>query len=594
MKYCPWCGGELPASGQFCPHCGKKLPVLEEPAPTPAAARAAAQTGEGPSQPVRVFEPQRPASPPSQEPPRQPAQNAARPLYRPPVPGSEEEPVEVQYRELPPEEVDELFPAPQPEQEEPRSGPLGEVVARTSPKRLWLFVALASVLILAIVGLTVWMSIRNSPSRMVEDLTNAIRLGDTATMARLMDGGAGLQLQDSDIERFAQELRGEKTLLRLQDHLLSMGDPLAAGYQEEYNCFELVRTEGFSLHNPYRVIVYPMVVDLRTDLPQLTLLVDGEPALHMSDLQGDALVEPANALYGNAYSGVLDGSDDGQGRVVNIPVSLAPGSHELQAAYDQYGTAYDLGGHSVYSYCATQMVEVDYAGERPVMVIELAGSEHNLQVSVDGTQVDIEPAGGRLTISPAFAGMKVQVQCDEYTEEFTAGTAPTQNLQSQYLLAVEQRNPDLVSLAPADVSDRQLIGYLADQFATFYRSYLQAINDWDPEQITGVDERYIDELVAKMDAHNKDYLFRLNSIDVDKDSLKRLDAEEGVVASFAVEIDYDYAYKTEPERWYAGGNFQTVNMAYNEQYNEWEILKTQVYDSLTLSDNRLHEDFPQS
>ncbi|MBC8545929.1 zinc-ribbon domain-containing protein [Clostridiaceae bacterium NSJ-31] len=584
MKYCPFCGNPLPLPGaKFCPECGESLVVAPVPEPAaepelPQRAPRAAHRAEQHSEP----EPAAPRLTPEE-------------LWRQAISEEVEEEIPMESAVAPPSAVEIKaepeaavqaaapepsaapvavldFPAASELNEEARDLPIPEplpvqkrekpaaAVSTQKPKKrsshgsgvIWMTVA---ALVLALAGaigfVLLKMNAANAPQKAVDAFVDAVAQGDNSyVVANIETAGSGLSSSE-DVARMVASMREDMDLSALKDHLLSSQGDAMGGYNETYSCFSLKQTKDTLFSQKYVVKVSPVQVKVQTAVEDMTLYVDDKAV--SADL---------------AEGGLL--------------LKVSPGSHTIHAVYSAYGPEYELGRAELTgSFSSTVPVEVSLGQGVASLEVELAGTETGLEVLVDGKSSSIQPEGGFIVLHPAFEGMQVTIRCDQYTQDFTVAGGGDQIEAVDYIAQQEAQNPNPAS--PAEMTNRQLINSLGPRFYSFYLSYLDAINQWKPELIKGVSEAYREDLLQKMEAYNKDLLFDFHAMTFDRRSIDRYEKDGELYATFNVQADYDYAYKSDDSKWFAGGNYQIVTMHYNSGSGEWEVFGTQVKESLDFS-----------
>ena len=545
MKFCPWCGKVLiNQDAVFCEHCGRRIRPQEGPGQTPpAAAPSAGPGGESTIPPEAPKAPEQPEA-------------ALRPVRHLEF---EEEPEEY----IPPEE--EWAP-----REEPDEPPVIDVRYRDAsggdkPRRVKKSAgrsfALPMIYILAVaaaaagaVGL--WLNTRTAPQKAAAQFVRAVEARDVSYIREHLQDQNTYEVTDQGLELMCRSAEAEKLLQALESHLLAQGVSSQEGYLPGLDSFVMEESRS-GLRREYEFAIRPVLVQVETGLPEVTLTVDGQSARYTSNSDGA------------------------------VSLRLLPGTHTVEASFDGYGPSYSLGGESFTSFSSSEGVTLRLGEDAASVSIELAGNETGLSVKLNGSESGIQPEAGRVTITPAFEGMEIALSCDQYAERFSVGAGKEQSFEVGWIHETEKKNPGPTSLAPADITNRQLAAAGSQLFYRFYLSYLEAINLWDESLITGVSAGYKDELLQKMEANNKDYLFDFKWMEIDKDTVDRYTEEGKTYAEFGAEVYYEYSYKEDQSMWYAGGNFQWVTLLYNETSRRWEVAGTRVYDSMELGSHRI-------
>ncbi|MDD2956610.1 MAG: zinc ribbon domain-containing protein [Oscillospiraceae bacterium] len=524
MKFCPWCGETL-INGEavFCEHCGKRI--------RPPASET-------------------PGAQPSKEPEKREDEPEAAALKPVSHLEFEEEPAEYIPSQAPPP-AEETPPVIDVHYRDASGGERPRRVKKAAGKSFALpMLCVIAGVALAVGGACLWMAAASAPKRAAAQFVQAVENADTAYIREHLQPQNTYAVTDEGLGQMCRSLQQAQLIPALEGHLLALGDPAKEGYRADLGCFAMKESRG-GLFREYEVAISPVPVKAAVGLQEVTLTVDGETAAYTANNDGD------------------------------VPLRLLPGSHTVKAAYSGYGTEYPLGEESFEAF-STEGVTLWLNQSASTAVIELAGNETGLSVSLDGRTTGLKAQSGRVVVSPAFAGMSVALSCDEYTEEFLLGSGETQNFEVKWIYETEKKNPGPASLAPADITNRQLASVGSRQFYQFYLSYLEAINQWDPSRITGVSNLYSQELIEKMEAHNKDYLFDFKWMEIDKDTVDRWEEDGKTWAGFAAQVYYEYSYKDDTSMWYAGGNYQQVTLVYEEGSGRWEVAGTKVYDSMEL------------
>ena len=615
MKYCPWCGHPLAdPQAPFCSQCGHRL-VQEEPPPSPPASSAPRPKKEvddeewkrfqeefsprrrkekSPSPtdrdlngPLIFGEEKRPSSPtdrevegtllfreaetaPRESPPSPTDDQLEQPLIfnreepdtpAPPPsqpPGREfkldlpkelmEDDSQVPRRKIPPRTKKRTVvtsapprrPDRQPEETEP---------PRRKPGPAALLLVAVLFVILVVAGVIFFHTLSNRRGdRAAEEFAQALATADLSYLdGRLAMPDASLS-HEGVLEGICQDLNDTVPQKTVENHLKTMGDSSVLGYNSQLSCLTMVR-QGTLLTASYSLQIQMVPVTISTDLEGLTFQVDGREV-------------EAQAVEGG-YS-----------------LQVPPGSSQIEAFGELSGNRQSMGTAQVNTFAAQPVTLTGFASGDSALRIELAGTETNLQVLVNGVESNIQPQRGILVISPSSPGMTVTLSCDQYSQEFTVQGEGVQQEQVDLVL-----NPPSTS-DPAQMTNRQLIEDIAPQYYEFYTSYLDATNQWDSDLIQGVYEGYREELINRMETYNAGLTFRLISLSVDRESVTRGTLDGAMTVSFYIETVTNYQYKDrEDTQWYAGGNLQEVTMRYNEEDNRWEAAYSRIDDSLVLSED---------
>lgn len=543
MNFCPWCGESLAhRESVFCEHCGKRIRPQEEP-PVPEENSAG-------KEPVSRDTPQAAGEETGLRTVRHLEFEEEPEEYTPPEEGwrpSEEEEgapvIDVRYRDA-------------------AGGEKPRRVKRASGRSFILpMVCILAALGLAVGGVCLWTGSHMAPKKFAARFVQAVESGDIAYIREHLSYQNTYEITDRGLELMCRSVREENLLQALEGHLLAEGSPAAEGYLPRLDSFLMVESRP-GLFREFEISIRPLLVQVSVGLPEVTLTVDGQAGEYSANGDGD------------------------------VPLRLLPGSHTVEASWSGYGPSYPLGSGSFTSFSPGENVTLWLGQDTAGVTVELAGNETGLSVLLDGSPSEIEPLSGFVSVSPAFEGMTVTLSCDQYTESFSVGPGSDQRFEVGWIHETEKANPGPGSLAPGDITNRQLAAAGSQLFYRFYLSYLDAINRWDKSLITGVSGEYTAELIQKMEDHNKDYLFHFKWMEIDRDTVDRYVENGKTYAEFGAEICYEYSYKEDQSMWYAGGNFQWVTLVYNESSRQWEIAGTQLYDSINLGAHRIRYEAP--
>ena len=354
--------------------------------------------------------------------------------------------------------------------------------------------------------------------------------------------------EEGVLEGICQDLNSTVPQKTVENHLKTMGDSSKLGYNSQLSALTVVRS-GSVLTAKYYLQIQMIPVTILTDLQDLTFQVDGRDTA-------------AEAVEG--------------GYTLMVP----PGSNKVEAFGELSGSRQSMGSAQVDTFAAQPVTLSGFASDSSALRVELAGTETNLKVLVNGVESAITPQRGILVISPVSKGMVVTVKCDQYSQDFTVQSEQGEKVQ------VDLVDNPTDTQDPAQMTNRQLIEEIAPQYYTFYTSYLEATNQWDESLIKQVYEGYREELVQRMETYNAGLTFKLIDLSVDRESVKRGTMDGAMTVSFYIETTTHYQYKDkEDKQWYAGGNLQEITMRYNEDKDQWETAYTRIDDSLVLSDD---------
>lgn len=566
MKFCPYCGEALPVpTAKFCPECGERLAVQAEGPAVPSPEKLWQQAIAEPEDYAEAEpEPELPL-PVRHHDAQQQREYARAPvaLRDEPAPyPREDNAVEVDFVDF----EDPYFETGEPEPEE-EPAPRGKAKApkrvkpaktaksrkpRSGSGKIWAII-LAAVLVLTggASFVVLKMNAAKAPQRAVDAFVAAVAAGDTKyLLANMETSGSGLA-SAADAKQMCTAMSENLNMTELREHLLAGQGDWAGGNDEAYSSFSLKQTKDTLFSQKFVVKISPIEVLVQT---------------HIEDI----------ALYVNDKAAKAEKTDDG------LLLKLSPGTHNLRAVYEQYGPEYELGKAEITSFSATEPNTVLLTKALSKAEIELAGTETGLQFLIDGTKSGLKQTGGFLVLDPAFAGMKITVKCDQYSQDFTLAGGD-EVLEVNYIKELEGKSANTQN--PAEMTNRQLMNLLAPRFYLFYQSYLEAINQWDKKLITGVSDAYRADLITKMEAYNEGLLFNFNVMTFDRRSISRAVKESELYVTFNIQADFNYAEKTSEGKWFAGGNYQIVTMHYNAAAKTWEVFGTVVKDKLEFSDD---------
>lgn len=554
MNQCPWCGGSLPSDTSDmtirCPHCGKTIKNSRQ-----ASLQPDPSEPPGPDNPGDAFpDAESLLDSLSKGLPLSPADSDdafARRAERKQEPEGEAEPPPEPDGEEPRKQVKQVKHSPKKKRRKKHMF----IQKKTSSRAVLILSGIvlgALVVVFACIGL--FMSLGSStatPEKAAETFVKAITSQNLQFLTENTQKRGGGAVSNSDMkilcDTFPKE-DGEK----LKKHLLSLGDTSDPGYSSAYSCLSLEEQSSEDKKTGYilRLLTYPVFIE--TQAEGITYYVD--------DIAADS-----SATGG----GVL--------------LQVLPGRHTVKAVFEAYDKSYEAGTASVSSF-STEQVKIDSLGKNAGKLdILLAGLETDLQVMVDGIHLNIDDNGGIITLDPAFDGMKVSIVCDQYAEDYTVNADAEQVFTPSWVSDMEKQNMDLDNLAPDALTNNQLIQHVASVYDAFYASYLEATNQWDPNLIINIDPSYRENLVYRMETYNKDILFDLLTINVDRRSFRRRNSGDVAYVDFYVENVYNYAFKKEPDKVFAGGNLQTVTAVYDAESGKWLIHTAKIDDELQLS-----------
>ena len=561
MKFCPYCGEALQDQRKykFCPECGERLQVdapeqaVQETDEQPAD--TAEEAASAPAAPDAYHE----FIPPAPEPDVSAPHDAYREFAPPAAIVTQEEAADE------PEEPEEpevwIRPdgwTPEDEAQEdtaPRRAhkAVGGGKKRTLRRAVVAFLA-ALVLVGGGAGFAVLKLRQNdAPARAAQRFAESVYTGDTKyVLSHMETAGSGLTSAES-VAAMCASIRESIPQGQLESHLLAMGDTMAPGYSEALGSLQMREVENGLFSQKFSVRVAAVPVLIRTEIDDASLYVDG-----------------ARATPTPVAEGLL--------------LELAPGRHELRAAYEEYGKEYELGNAVVNTFSSAKQ-EVTLTQNTASVAIELAGVESNLSVSVDGRGIHVPQNVGWLTLNPAFVGMQIELVCDEYTQIITIEAPGKQTMAVDYIETMVQQNPGGRNPEPAMLTNRQLAEKLGKRFYTCYRSYLEASNTGNEALIRDADENYKAALIRNMNDYNSGYRFDFKSIEVDYRSVTRFVEEDKQFATVRVEVLYNYTKRTGDLNWLAGFNRQDVTLLYDEARGDWLVYGSNVDDTLTLSED---------
>lgn len=553
MKYCPYCGESLPVPGaKFCPECGETL-------------HTAPQHGKNPTETVHNA---KVVWVEHEDQPRGGSAGAGHDVID--ISPTHATAVEAEdYITIDPEEevsfndaaFEETFysdtvydnsrPPETPEQKaKPQKA--ARVKRQSSGKGKIFLVIFCSLLVLFCAAgyMVLTMNAKKAPAQAAKAFVTAVSDNNyTYVLENIETAGSGLS-SAADVKKLVAAMQEHVNMNALRSHLTAPEGDIAAGYEESYSCFALKQTKDTLFSQKFVVKLNPVQVFIQTTVDDMTLYVD------------DKKVQ-------------VQKSEDG------LTLKAAPGTHKLRAVYDAYGPEHELGVSEFTSFSSKEPEEVTVTKNLATAEIELAGTETGVQVLIDNVKTSVTPEGGFVELSPAFVGMNITVKCDQYTQEFTVSSSGDHSFVVDYIAEVEAQG----GTSPAEMSNRQLINSAAPRFYSFYQSYLEAINRWDKKLIKNVSEDYLADVVQKMEAYNKDLLFDFHGMTFDRRSISRSAKDGEFFVSFNVKVDFNYAYKSDNSKWFAGGNYQGVTMRYLPATKDWEVYGSTVKDKMQLSDD---------
>lgn len=572
MKFCPYCGCELPlANAKFCPECGEKLGA------PPQERQDRQDEYEMPAQAVTQPEGEQNFYGRGEEP------EAAR--YIPPV---QEEPQyakaksavdraavavqseleferledDVQYVHIEDYDADESYedyereiPKVRAEKVKPQKEPRVKVKGKgIGAVKIIIIVLITAILLGCFAGFAALkINAGKAPQNAVDEFIAAVSAGDTQYMLAHMETGDSGLASAEDAKLMCAAMTENLNLVDFKAHLLAADGDWAGGSDERYSAFSFKQTKDSLFFQKFAVVVSPIEVVVHTAIEDITLYVDDKPVKTSESADG-------------------------------LKLMLPPGAHAIRAVYEEYGSEYELGAADVISFSKTQPSSVSVTEKLASAEIELSGLETNLQVLINGDKTDIKAEGGFIVLNPVFSGMTITVKCDEYTEEFDIGTGSVQEFSVEYIEEQEAKEQE-DGAAPGEMTNRELLETLAPRFYSFYLSYLQAINVWDATLIHGVSEQYKSELITKMETYNKGLVFNFNEMIIDRRSMSRETKDGEMYASFNIRAVYNYAEKEKPDTWLAGGNYQIVTMHFDKDIGDWVVAGTAVKDAMNFSDD---------
>ena len=421
--------------------------------------------------------------------------------------------------------------------------------------RVWPAFLVAVLLLGGAAGfITLKLQEKEAPSRAAERFAGSVYAGDVQTvLGQLETAGSGLS-DAASVGALCSAIKQAATQQEFKAHLLSMGNPDAAGYQETLSAITFRQIKGDLFSQKFAVRVEPVPVLVKTGIMDTVLYVD--------DVRAEATVQE-------------------NGFLLRVP----PGRHSLRAVYEKYGTEYELGETQMQSLSSKTPSEVTLSQKTASVLIELSGVETDLVVTVDGEPLVPQPTGGWITLDPAFLGMDVTVECLEYAQSFEIAASGKQTLAVDYIGILEQKNPGGRNPAPELLSNRQLVDKLGKRFYTCYRSYLEASNQENEALIRDADEAYRASLLQNIKDYNSGYLFQYKSMQVDRRNISRMEKEGELFATIRVEVLYDYTKRAGSPQWMAGFNRQDVTLRYDKDARDWIVYGSKVNDALELTED---------
>lgn len=553
MKYCPYCGEPLLVpSAKFCPECGETLHTApqhsKDQAETVHNAKVVWTSHEDKPDAADAYDPIDAID--------------ARPPIATAVVEAEDyvtiEPDEPSFNDAAFAETfysDTVYDN-SPQAKEPVQKARPEKAARVKRQpsgkgKIFLVIVCSLLLLVCAAGyLVLTMNAKKAPAQAAKAFVTAVSDSDYAyVLENIETAGSGLS-SAAGVKKLVAAMQENMDMNALRSHLTAPEGDIAAGYEESYSCFGLKQTKDSLFSQKFVVKLSPVQVAIQTAVDDMTLYVDDKKVQVQKSESGLTLKTP-------------------------------PGTHKLRAVYEAYGPEYELGLSEFTSFSAKEPQEVTVTKNLATAEVELAGTETGVQVLIDNVKTSIEPQGGFIELSPAFVGMQVSIKCDQYTQDFTVSSGGDHSFVVDYIAQVEAQG----GIAPAEMSNRQLINSAAPRFYSFYQSYLEAINVWDKKLIKNVSADYLVDVVQKMEAYNKDLLFNFHGMTFDRRSLSRSVKEGEFFVSFNVKVDFNYAYKSDNSKWFAGGNYQGVTMHYLPAAKDWEVYGSTVKDQMQLSDD---------
>lgn len=579
MKDCPWCGKALAEPGaKFCNECGHRLTRSAGPAPV-AVEEEDPFLREAGALDIRSRGPKAPA----QEPPQlleQAIRRSEERLY-----SHREEPtpdvafrIEAEREQL--SKAGQNVPFPRELREEDEYQRVGAVItdqAEGEPRRSGrpkrrkkqpgrgrtLVTVLCVVLVMALLGggaFGLMYLSKNGPKKAAAQFAQALAQGDVVYIQSHLAMSDKAFANADSVSKLCQALAATVPQKTLEAHLAALDDSAAVGYNPQLNCLAMVKSGGL-LGGKYYLEIDWVPVAVETQVGEVTFLVDG---VAMEPTPGEGDWEGSQMLY------------------------LLPGNHTIQAVAEVGGMDYPLGEEQISAFSTETRKIRSFTKEEGSVRIELAGTETNLQVLVDGKDAGLKAKRGMVIVEPSFKDMAITLTCDQYTQEIKATGGRSQQVAVE---AIAKAEAEPVPKNPEEMTNRQLMDAVAPQYFAFYTSYLEATNKWDPKLVTNLYAGYADVQMQKMTNYNQGLLFELIWIKADRESIVRGKLDDGFTVAFYVETKTEYQYKDKDDKqWYAGGNKQEVTMRYNEKNKKWELCASKMNDELTLSENLLTYD----
>ncbi len=442
--------------------------------------------------------------------------------------------------------------APNPKQQpKVMRGPMFLQEKRFPARALAVLVILLALVILLVVGVVKLLPLLfyGDPSTRAQAAAQFVRAVHSENITYLNENvrfQTGESLSEQQWKDFCAALK-ETDKRELEKHLAAEQAAAEEGYREALSALSVEEdTAGFMVE------VAPFTVEVESQVPQLVFYVDEQRTIALSSQNGYTL-------------------------------KLLPGTHKLRASYEAYDRPYQLGEATVTSFSKEPTALDDLVSNLVQAEIQFSGLETNLQVSVDGVLITEKPVGGSLRINPAFQGMVIDVTCDQYTEQFTLSSDGAQSLITQFAKDLETNNADYGDPAPDKMTNRQLADYLGNLYYQFYSDYLRAINEQNTSLLSNTSEDYKAVLVERIQTFNRNMLFDLKQVKMDRRSLTRREEGERYYVDFWVENVYNYSYRSDPNTPFSGGNLQEITAQYLPEQNRWIISSTQMNDDLVLS-----------
>lgn len=399
---------------------------------------------------------------------------------------------------------------------------------------LGIVVGVLAVTFVAMTVFSIVMYQKHSPERFVEEVMTAVREQDSAGLASLLVSDT-LTVNEENAGLLCQAFSAENAQKALNDQLAEQVlDPALTG---AYEALQVQETPVFLGFSEYRLKVSGVSLLLRTDAQNILMSLNG--TTRTGELTENGV------LYKNLFPGRYTCS--------------VTGSSALGQSLQGESTVLDL-------FMVSQPFTFD--GALPIYDITVSGIPNDASVIfVNGTKVEQAPSGGTITLPQVAVGSTITM---EYTAPHGAVTSSSVVFQDSSVTELAFTEFQTQGGTPDEAGINLLLN-------TYYSSLLNAANQKDAAQITGVNEAMraaAAQQIAAEPLTGKTLQFTNAAVNFGSVQITQVNGLPGFVCTAAVSYSY-----TLPE----DSTASTTAMMYEVcefvfENNAWVLNRTAVID----------------